>query len=172
MRKKILSAAVILSLILTLAACGTGDKTPDETSVTTKPASFTGNWPRESIMAELPVLVDNAASISHEVDQPSEGNEYYIIYVKEISYQKYYDYIYDLEAMGFNYPDLNMIPATENQTEGKKIEWTADNGELWITCTWNSPKYVNPSSGEAEENQLMLVVRNFIGTAPTATEAN
>ncbi len=165
-------ALLIFAILFSFAACGGGSKTTETTTAETTKASFTGNWPRTSIMADLPVLVDDADSIEHELDQPAQGNEYYIIYVKSISYSKFYDYIYELEAQGFNYPGINLIPDLETQTLGKKIEWAADNGKLWITCTWNSPAYVNPSSGKADENQLMLVVRNYGAALPGETSAD
>lgn len=166
--KKFILILLTLSLLIGMAGCGGGDGADAVTTTTlpegVKPEETTiipGSWPKDSFMSTLPALAEDADNVFHETDQPNKGNEYFMIYVKEVQYTAFFDYIYELEAMGFNYQFLNNIPENEANTAGKKLEWSANNGSLWISCSWNSTTYVNPSSNQAEAYQFMMVVRNY-----------
>jgi len=70
----------------------------------------------------------------------NEERAEYILYVKEFSYQKFYEYIMSLEKLDFNYKFVNeSVPKKQSDlVDSTETSWAADNGEIWIRAQWRS----------------------------------
>ena len=72
--------------------------------------------------------------------EKKNGKLEYILYVKDFTYEEFYNYIMSLEKLGFNYAFLSeTIPEDMEKLPNKtEASWGANDGKIWIRALWRS----------------------------------
>ena len=125
--KKLCGLLIAIIAIFTITACQKEE--PEETNEPEK----------EKLYYEvLPMPSTKIDKTTKDVKDAERAE--YILYVKDYSYKKFYDYIMSLEKIGFHYEFVSeTVPESVDKLNDKtETSWAADNGKIWIRAQWRS----------------------------------